>query len=256
MTPTTIIVLLVVSVGVVAQNTDNGDPIENCCDLGFRPSVFSEIANKPKQYRMKNFCGNSRSTITKVYCDTITDGGGWIVVQRRIDGSVDFNRDWVDYEHGFGTLPVDGKDTSGEFWIGLYSLHCLTNQGQWELRIDYTFPNGTNGYLSYSNFRVGPATEQYPLTISGYSGVTSDPFAYNNGAKFTTKDNDNDQSIYNCAVHNAGGDAGGWWYKVCSYMFLNHQYRNQYGIVLNGKWNQLSFVEIKIRPIECKVKLD
>ena len=72
--------LLIVLVGVVAQDTNKNGPIENCCDLGFRPSVFSEITNKPKQYRMKSFCGNSRSTITKVYCDTITDGGGWIAV--------------------------------------------------------------------------------------------------------------------------------------------------------------------------------
>jgi len=157
MTSTTIIVLLIVLVGVVAQDTNNGDPIENCCDLGFRPSLFSEITNKP---RMKNFCGNSRSTITKGYCDTISNGGEWIVVQRRTDGSVIFNKDWVEYETGFGTLPVNGKDNSGEFWIGLYPLHCLTNQGQWELHIDYTFPNVTNGYLSYSNFRVGPVTEQ------------------------------------------------------------------------------------------------
>ena len=43
MTPTTIIVLLVVLVGVVAQDINNGDLLENCCDLGFRPFVLSEI---------------------------------------------------------------------------------------------------------------------------------------------------------------------------------------------------------------------
>ena len=220
--------LLIVLVGVVAQDTNKNGPIENCCDLGFRPSVFSEITNKPKQYRMKSFCGNSRSTITKVYCDTITDGGGWIVVQRRIDGSVDFYRDQVNYEAGFGILPVNDKDTSGEFWIGLYSLHCLTNQGQWELRIDYTFPNGTNGYLSYSNFRVGPATEQYPLTISGYSGVTTDPFSSHdklNGMKFTTRDRDNDRWSGNCATnHQDNGFRGGWWYNSCSPILPTNSY--------------------------------
>ena len=115
---------LIVLIGVVVGQ-DTEDDIKSCYDLGFRPSKFSETTNKPKQYRMKDFCGNNRSTITKVYCDTLTDGGGWLVVQRRIDGSENFDRDWTEYEEGFGTLPVDDNDTSGEFWLGLYSLHYL-----------------------------------------------------------------------------------------------------------------------------------
>ena len=53
-------------------------------------------------------------------------------------------------------------DLVGEFWFGLRVMHSVTNQGQWELRIDYTFTNGTKGYLAYSNFRVGSATKHYP----------------------------------------------------------------------------------------------
>ena len=56
-------------------------------------------------------------------------------MQRRQDGSVDFIKGWVDYENGFGSL-------TGEFWYGLHPLHCLTNQGQWEMCIDFTLTDG------------------------------------------------------------------------------------------------------------------
>ncbi|XP_052786257.1 fibrinogen beta chain-like [Mya arenaria] len=38
----------------------------------------------------------------EVYCDMDTEGGGWTVFHRRWDGSVAFNRSFVEYERGFG----------------------------------------------------------------------------------------------------------------------------------------------------------
>ena len=166
------------------------------------------------------------------------------MVQRRQDGSTDFNRGWVEYEEGLGSL-------TGQFWYGLHPLHCLTNQGQWKLRIDFTFTNGAKSYLSYNNFAVGPANSQYQLSISGFTVITIDLFStYNiNGMKFTTKDRDNEgYSGGNCAVSGHGKDAGGWWHYYCSHIFTNHQYTYKRTIYLNRVWHYLPFIEMKIKP--------
>ena len=223
-------------------NTVNG----SCCKITSNKFSFTTVVGKPRVYNITNFCGECEE-VAEGSCDSSTAGGGWLVVQRRQDGSVDFNRNWVDYEDGFGSL-------TGEFWYGLRPLHCLTNQGQWEMRIDFTLIDGTKSYLSYSSFSIGPASSNYQLSISGYKGnVSKDPFSRHdiNGSFFTTKDKDNDNWSKNCAVDNIGS-AGGWWYNSCSNIFLNHQYKSIYGIVINDRFNALSFTDIKIRPLNCK----
>ena len=216
----------------------------SCCEVKSNDFKFS-TSLKSHVYNITNFCGDCEA-VAEGYCDAVTDGGGWLVVQRRQDGSVDFNRGWVEYEEGFGSL-------TGELWYGLRPLHCLTNQGQWKLHIDFTFTNGTKSYLSYNKFAVGPANSQYQLSISGFTGITTDPFTTRNlnNMKFTTKDRDNDRWSKNCAVSDAGGNAGGWWYNQCSNIFLNHQYNHKYTIYLNNEWHPLPFIEMKIKPYKC-----
>ena len=48
--------------------------------------------------------------VIKAVCE-FDSTSGWTVIQRRLDGSVDFYRYWSDYTSGFG-------DTGGEYWIG------------------------------------------------------------------------------------------------------------------------------------------
>ena len=217
---------------------------DNCCH--FKLNYFD--CSPCGMYKMKSWCGG-RFSIVEMYCDTKTADGGWTVIQRREDGSVDFNRSWSDYEKGFG-------DLNGEFWYGLKNMNCLTQTGQWEMRVDFEFENKTRSYLHYNMFKVGSATDEYPLNISGFTGITpTDPFSGHNGIKFSTYDNDNDKSSsWNCAAQvGKAKDNGGWWHNNCWHIILNYQYNpTQYGFIyLAGTFYNPRWIEMKIRPLNC-----
>ena len=144
-----------------------------------------------------------------------TDGGGWTVFQRRQDGSVDFYRNWTDYENGFGNL-------TGEFWLGLSKIHRLTKEGSNTLRVDLGDFEGNTAYANYSTFNVSNGSTEYILTVGGYSGTAGDSMWWNNGRRFTTRDNDNDNDGNNCAQSRTGA----WWYNDCTASNLNGHYFN------------------------------
>ena len=106
--------------------------------------------------------------------------------------------------------------------------------------MDYQYNDKTWSYLHYNQFSAGSTSEEYPLTVGGFTGVSSDWFANHNGMKFSTPDNDNDKhSSYNCAA----GRKGGWWYSSCGHININRQ-PPKVGI-------SVLFSEMKIRPKDC-----
>jgi ficolin len=191
-----------------------------------------------------------------VYCDMETAGGGWLVFQRRKDGSENFTRTWEEYAAGFGNL-------DGEFWLGNTNLNLLTTNMKMELRVDMRALDGSTAYAQYSNFHVGTEAEDFVLTVSGYSGTAGDSLAsgptwsIHNGMRFSTVDRDNDlQSSDNCA----NSYRGGYWYNGChksnpNGAYLNGPYSgvNAIGVVWfswQGYYYSLPFIELKIRPIQ------
>ncbi|CAH1266832.1 NOTCH3 [Branchiostoma lanceolatum] len=159
----------------------------------------------------------------RVYCDMDTDGGGWTVIQRRQDGSVQFDRTWTEYEQGFG-------NPSGEYWLGLENIHSLTTQKQNELYVYLQDWEGNGRHARYSAFSVGDTGDNYRATLSGYTGDAGDDLTLSddngrhniNGRQFSTDDQDNDDSSSHCA---SSYGQGGWWYPTsCGYAMLNGQY--------------------------------
>ncbi|XP_059140061.1 microfibril-associated glycoprotein 4-like [Physella acuta] len=156
-----------------------------------------------------------------VICDTVTDGGGWTIFQRRVSGTVDFYRNWTEYKNGFGNF------SSGNFYLGNENIYLITSKRQHELRVDLTL-DGVNYFAKYSSFSITSEADGYRLQVSGYSGTAGDSLSYHNLMMFSTYDQDNDLRGDNCAsVYH-----GACWYKDCYYSNLN------------GDWGSTSYTGV------------
>lgn len=176
----------------------------------------------------------------EVYCDMESMGGGWTVLQMRLDGSINFNRTWNDYKNGFGNL-------SREFWLGNDKIHLLTKSKDMQLRIELEDFNGLREYAKYEQFYVANEYLKYRLSVSGYSGTAGDALHfskhYNHDQKFfSTPDKDNDKyPSGNCGAYYSSG----WWFDKCLSANLNGKYyHKKYKGIRNGifwgTWHDVS----------------
>lgn len=173
-------------------------------------------------------------------CDMFLLGGGWIVIQRRATGNVNFFRDWEDYKTGFGEF-------DGDFWLGNEKLHAMTSTGNYELRVELEY-KGERRYAHYQTFAVGDEASNYKLTVMDYDGNAGDSLGRHDSIPFSTKDRDNDLSrARNCATKYYGG----WWYINCHDSNLNGEWNA--GGSVGPAWTTFtrrdpaSFTEMKIR---------
>ncbi|KAE8583398.1 hypothetical protein XENTR_v10020501 [Xenopus tropicalis] len=182
----------------------------------------------------------------KVLCDMHTDGGGWIVFQRRWDGSVNFNRDWNSYKTGFG-------NRLNEFWLGNENLYELTSSGTWELRIELQDFENVNYFVIYSSFKLLGEADKYKLLLGNLKeGNIGNSMDVHVNMPFSTLDND--VSPGKCVAKYKGG----WWYNDCHHANLNGPYlpgqHSSYADGINwasGKGYHYSYKhsEMKIRPV-------
>lgn len=146
----------------------------------------------------------------------MTSDGGWTIIQRRQDGSVDFNQPWEAYKTGFG-------DPEGEFWLGLEKMHLILGN------------HGSHLAVQLQDWEGNAKSLQFPIRLGGedtaYSLQLTAPMASELGATtmtpsslslpFSTWDQDHDlHGDKNCAKNLSGG----WWFGTCSHSNLNGQY--------------------------------
>ena len=83
--------------------------------------------------------------------------------------------------------------------------------------------NETRGFAEYPNTKVHDEATEYRLSLGPHSGSIGNGMATSSDEKFSTWDNDNDQSQLNCAEFSKGG----WWYYECFYSGLNGLFYNK-----------------------------
>lgn len=97
------------------------------------------------------------SNVIKAICHC-DENAGWTVLQRRLDGSVDFYLYWQDFVNGFGSV-------NGEYWIGLEAIYRLTRENR-KLNIFLEADDGEIRVANYTTFYIDGADTFYRLHVS------------------------------------------------------------------------------------------
>ncbi|GFO12134.1 fibrinogen-related protein 3.1 [Plakobranchus ocellatus] len=217
------------------RQENNGHDVPKSCERG----MGNDVTKTYLPYVVL-----THETLQKeVLCDTHTDGGGWIVFQRRVNGDVDFYRDWTSYRNGFGSL-------TGDFWLGNEAVHRLTDKDAYELRIDIR-ADGRAYFAQYSSFMIGDESSKYRLFVNTHKGNVFDAINTHNNFAFTTFDRDSDtHKTLNCAIH----EHGAWWYTGCHHSNLNGKWgiNDHMGVswYTGSAWLRPYHTEMKIRRVK------
>ncbi|KAK2909536.1 hypothetical protein Q8A67_005373 [Cirrhinus molitorella] len=184
--------------------------VSGCSDDADMPDDCSDIYKSGQTVSGVYSIYPAGNTPVWVYCEMVSDGkdedkGQWTVIQRRMDGSVNFYRPWNQYKRGFGNV-------ESEYWLGLENMYQLTRKNKYMLRVDMEDFTGKKGFALYSPFSVDCETDGYKLHVSGFKdGGAGDSLSGHNGYKFSTFDKDQDAYEKSCARLYLGG----FWYASC-----------------------------------------
>ncbi|KAJ8311357.1 hypothetical protein KUTeg_010712 [Tegillarca granosa] len=176
---------------LIRTTSSTGESLPKDCS-----DIYSKGERKDGIYRISP---NGRLSFP-VYCDL--QNGGWVIIQRRINGNVNFDRLWEDYAEGFGNM-------SGEFWLGLRYIYVLTEVLS-EISFEFVIRDtGLNASAVYNNFTIENEKNFFRMHVGNqavYNKVLSpyitrqNGFYYHNNMKFTTRDTV-DSNVSSCAKY-------------------------------------------------------
>ncbi|XP_022085123.1 fibrinogen-like protein A [Acanthaster planci] len=181
----------------------------------------------------------------EVYCDMETDRGGWIVFQRRQNGSENFHRTWSEYRSGFG-------DLSGEFWLGNNLVSLILNrssQYKWDLRVDILAWDGVEAWAKYKDFKISSEENLFSLHYAYYdnNSTAGDALFLHKDEHFTTYE----VSWEGTAL--VAHFKGAWWIRNGLMSNLNSEYYPYPG-EMGLKWNTFRGKYYSFRSCSMKIR--
>ncbi|KAK1786764.1 hypothetical protein P4O66_017160, partial [Electrophorus voltai] len=170
--------------------------------LNYQKNKIKSLENKVHCYNFPKHCGEifgkgeetnglyaikpNQSEPFLVYCE-FTEVGAFTVIQRRQDGSVNFDRSWQSYEDGFG-------DFKSDFWLGLKKISSIASQGDSVLHVQMEDWKREKYLMEFECSLEGPASNYTIHFKSG--GLTSES---QTRIRFSTKDHYDGNNNQNCA---------------------------------------------------------
>ncbi|KAL7876619.1 hypothetical protein AOLI_G00115820 [Acnodon oligacanthus] len=178
--------------GLENKISENGAIADFPRDCG---EVFSTGENTSGLYAIKP----NQSEPFLVYCE-FTQEGAFTVIQRRHDGSVNFNLSWQSYEDGFG-------DFRSEFWLGLKKIFAIARQGDSLLRLQMEDWKQEKQSTEFQYNLEGPDSN-YTIHLKTVDPTPDTDF---HAVRFSTKDHNDGYDDESCVRDYTGG----WWFGAC-----------------------------------------
>lgn len=182
------------------------------------PVVYANCSEAPPRSGVY-LLQRSDGLIFRAFCEQERFGGGLLVFQSRLDGSVNFNRSWIEFQMGFG-------DPAGEYWLGLETLHQVASSSK-ELIITMKNFSNVEAYEIYSNFWIESSSDNYRIRFTSQgNGTAGDSLHSYFSETFMTYDRVTNVNYQSC-ISELGS---AFWHWSCNTQLNRNNLNGIYGL--------------------------